>query len=187
MTNRLTWISATLTVVFWSSAFTGIRVGLMAFTPYHLVLLRFLVASAVFLVIAPFAKIGLLPRRAWPRVVASGVLGLTVYHTCLSVGELKVSPATAGFIVSLAPILTGLFSLWLRRERYSPMGWIGVAMSLAGVLTITGVGSPWRADTLWIVVATVATSLYFVIEKPLLEEFRPLEVTAWVTSKGRCP
>ena len=39
--------AAVATVVFWGSAFAGIRAGLHSYSPTHLALLRFLVASLV--------------------------------------------------------------------------------------------------------------------------------------------
>ena len=38
--------SAAITIIFWGSAFAGIRAGLHSYSPAHLALLRFLAASA---------------------------------------------------------------------------------------------------------------------------------------------
>ncbi len=185
--SRKAYLAALITVVFWSSAFVGIRIGLGSFNPYHLVLLRFLVASLVFIVLVPVFKIRPLPRKTWPRVIVSGVVGLTIYHTALSIGEQTVNPATASFIIAGAPIISAIFaSQWLK-EKYTRLGWLGVVISFLGVLVITGFGSSFHSDALLIVLSTVATSIYFIVEKPLLATYRTLDVTAWVTWAGTLP
>ncbi|MGQ9753540.1 MAG: EamA family transporter, partial [Thermaceae bacterium] len=49
--------SALVTLLFWASAFAGIRAGLMGYAPGHLTLLRFLVASVVLLLYALWVRI----------------------------------------------------------------------------------------------------------------------------------
>lgn len=185
--TRKAYLAAIVTVIFWSSAFVGIRIGLASFTPYHLVLLRFLVASLVFVVLAPIFKIRLLPRSTWPRVILSGLVGLTIYHTALSIGEQTVDPATASFIIAGAPIISAILASYFLKERYTRWGWLGVAISFIGVVVITGLGASFHRDALLIVLSTVATSIYFVVEKPLLAQYRTLDVTAWVTWAGTLP
>ncbi len=187
MTNRKAYMAALITVVFWSSAFVGIRIGLGSFSPYHLVLFRFLVASLVFVALVPIFKIKALPRRSWLRVIMSGLVGLTIYHTALSIGEQTVDPATASFIIAGAPIMSAILASCFLKERYTRWGWLGVLISFLGVVIITGVGSSFHRDALLIVLSTVATSVYFVVEKPLLATYRTLDVTAWVTWAGTVP
>ncbi len=185
--SRKAILAALITVLFWSSAFVGIRIGLQSFSPYHLVLLRFLVASGVFVILVPVFKIKALPKSAWLRVILSGVVGLTMYHTALSIGEETVDPATASFIIAGAPIVSAILASNFLKERYTKWGWIGIFISFLGVVVITGVGSSFNRDALLVVFAMVATSIFFIVEKPLLMKHRTIDVTAWVTWAGTLP
>ncbi len=80
-----------ITVFFWASAFAGIRVGLESYSPGHVALLRFLVASAALALYAVARRMRLPELRDLPAVVLSGFLAFTVYHVALNYGESTVS------------------------------------------------------------------------------------------------
>lgn len=177
-----------VTILFWSSAFVGIRVGLRAFSPWHLVLLRFLTASAVLLV-GMLATHGRLipPRRAWARVFLSGLTGFTIYHTALTLGERTVPANTASFIIAAAPLFSSMLGRVFLREQVRVLGWVGMGISFVGVGVLSGFGGGLHWNALLIVLSAASTAVYFVLEKPLLAEFRALDVTAWVTWAGTLP
>lgn len=180
--------SGFVTILFWSSAFVGIRVGLTAFTAWHLVLLRFLTASGVLLGGVVLTRGRLLPPRpAWGRVALSGLAGFTIYHTALTLGERSVAANTASFIIAAAPLFAAVLGSVFLRERLTRIGWAGMALSFVGVGVLSGFGQGFRGDTLLIVLAAAATAVFFVVEKPLLAEYRALDVTAWVTWAGTVP
>ena len=78
-----TLLFAGITITLWASAFPAIRVGLQAFSPVHVALLRYLVAA---LVLAGYAAITRmpLPRRA---DVPGLALGPMVEHLMLWSGH----------------------------------------------------------------------------------------------------
>ena len=55
-----------VTVVFWASAFAGIRVGLQGYPPAHLAILRFVIASLVLGIYAALSHFRLPQRRDGP-------------------------------------------------------------------------------------------------------------------------
>lgn len=186
--NRRALGSGLVTILFWSSAFVGIRVGLTAFSAEHLVLLRFLTASLVLLGAVVLTRGRLLPpRRIWVRVAASGVTGFTVYHTALTLGERTVAASTASFIIAAAPLFSAVLGRAFLKERVTAIGWTGMLLSFGGVAVLSGLGDGFHADALLIVISAASTAAYFVIEKPLLAEYRALDVTAWVTWAGTLP
>ncbi len=184
--SALGW--AFVTILFWSSAFVGIRVGLQAFSAGHVVLLRFLTASIVLLggVLVTRGRL-VPPRRAWGRVAVSGLTGFTIYHTALTLGERTVAASTASFIIAAAPLFSTILARILLKEAIRPWAWAGMAISFFGVAVMSGLGHEWHWDALLIVLAAVSTAVFFVAEKPLLAEFRVIDVTAWVTWAGTLP
>src|SRR5688500_12644360 len=90
--------NALITIVFWASAFAGIRVGLESFSPTSLALLRYLVASLVLLIIAIIRRRPLPQLRDMPAIALLGFLGFSAYNVALNIGEIAVSAGVASFI-----------------------------------------------------------------------------------------
>src|SRR5438552_914619 len=98
-------------IVLWSSAFPGIRAALAGgYPPLHVVLLRFLVASAFFLLIALTGRIRIPHKRDLPIIVLIGFLIVGVYQVALNYGELSITAGAASLLIGTAPIWTALFS-----------------------------------------------------------------------------
>jgi len=92
-------IALIITLIFWASAFAGIRVGLKAYSPGNLVLLRFLTASIALSVYAIITRMPLPERKDLPAIFFLGFLGITVYHLALTYGELKVTAGSASLLI----------------------------------------------------------------------------------------
>ena len=75
------------TIVFWASAFAGIRAGLGAYGPGEIALFRFLVASFVLGGFALLTRMRLPEGRDLPAVFVSGFLAFNVYHVALNYGR----------------------------------------------------------------------------------------------------
>ena len=95
-----------ITLIFWASAFAGIRVGLKAYSPENLVLLRFLTASIALSVYAIISRMTLPEKKDLPAIFFLGFIGITVYHLALTFGELKVTAGSASLLIASGPIFT---------------------------------------------------------------------------------
>ena len=169
------------TLVLWASAFVGIRAGLAGYTPGQVALLRYLVASAVLAAYCRFRRMRLPEPRDWPLIALAGAVGFTVYNLALNAAELRVTAAAASFAGNTAPVFSALMAAVLLGERLALAGWIGISLSLAGVgLIAAGEGTGFRFEpaVLLLLVAPVAQSAYFVLQKPLLGRYGPLAFTA---------
>lgn len=179
-----------VTIVFWASAFAGIRAGLKAFSPGHLTLYRFLVAAAALVVYALVARIPP-PRRAdLGPLFGLSLLGITLYHVCLNYGEVSVPAGTASLIIAAGPVITALLATRFSGERLNALGWLGTLVSLGGVaLLVLGQGEEvdFARGAGLILAAALFTSLYFVFQKPLLARMGPLPFTVWSLIAGTLP
>jgi drug/metabolite transporter (DMT)-like permease len=102
--------AAFTTLVFWASAFRGIRVGLGAYTPGHVALLRYLVASTVLLACSMPAPLRVPARRDLPRLAFLGLAGIAAYNVALNLGERTDPAGEASLLVNMVPISTALFA-----------------------------------------------------------------------------
>jgi drug/metabolite transporter (DMT)-like permease len=177
-----TLVAASVTLLLWASAFAGIRAGLRAYSPPHLALLRFLVASAVLSAYALATRMQLPAWRDLPAVLLMGFLGITVYHIALNYGEVTVTAGAASLLIASAPTFTALLATAFLGERLKTWGWLGIGVSFVGVALITlgereGVQFDWGA--LLILLAAASTSLYFIMQKRYLGRYNALQLAAY--------
>ncbi|HTP58198.1 MAG TPA: DMT family transporter, partial [Spirochaetia bacterium] len=155
-------------LVLWASAFAGIRLGLRGFGPGQLALLRFVIASFSLLVYALVTRLPLPALRDVPMLFLLGFLGFTVYHVGLNAGEVAVPAGAASFIIASVPVFSTLLAVIFLRERLTALGWTGVLVSFLGVAVIsvgTGSGLRFEPAALFIILAAVGESFYFVLQK----------------------
>lgn len=182
-----TLLAITATMVFWASAFAGIKAGLEAYNPGQLALLRFIVASAVLAVYAIVTRVRLPDWRDLPAITLTGFTGITVYHIALNYGEISVTAGAASLLMATAPVFTALLAITILGERMRIRGWLGIMVSFIGVAMITvGEGQALgpNPDAVLVLTAAIATSVFTVLQKPYLTKYRPLEFTAYTIWMG---
>lgn len=171
-----------LALVLWASAFVGIRAGLQAYSPGQLALLRFLIASTALLVYALIKRMRLPLLRDIPGLLLMGFVGITIYHVALNYGEQSVSAGAASILVATVPCFTALLATIFLRERMRRLGWLGVIISFLGVtIVVAGVsgGLHFTPAALLILLASLAESVYFVMQKPYLKKYTGFELTTY--------
>jgi drug/metabolite transporter (DMT)-like permease len=175
------------TVMFWASAFAGIRAGLGAYGPGEIALFRFAVASAILGCIAIARRMRLPERRDLPAVFLAGFLAFTVYHVMLNYGEVAVEAGAASVLINTAPLFTALLAVMFLGERLRPLGWVGMGVSFFGAAMISageGGGFGLAPQALLILVAALSSSIYFVIQKSYLRKYGALAFTTYAVWAG---
>lgn len=192
--NRKVFFIAFFTIIGWASGFAGIRASLLGgFSPGELMLFRFLIASFLFLLYAmyPRSNFKLPKKKDILFIISLGILGITFYHVGVTFGQQTVSAGTASMIVGSAPIFTTLIAVFILKEKMGGFGWVGLGVGFIGVILIT-LGSSGATFTLskgllLVLFATISTSFFFVYQKPLLQRYHPIELTAYFTWAGTIP
>ena len=188
MTERLepkTLAAVIVALLLWASAFAGIKAGLVAYGPGQLALLRFLTASAALAAFAILTRMRMPDAKDVPRLLACGLLGISIYHVALNYGEVTVSASAASLIISLGPVFTALMATAFLGERLTRIGWVGIAIAFSGGAVITlgeGGGLTFEPASLLVLLSAFTTGAYFVVGKPLLDKYSPLEFTSYVLS-----
>jgi drug/metabolite transporter (DMT)-like permease len=179
------------TVITWASAFPAIRAVLVtyhrAYSPGPLALLRFLIASAVLAILAPFARVGLPRLRDVPGLALLGACGVAIYHLLLNYGALTVPAGPTALLVNTAPIFTALLAMLFLGERLAPWGWVGIVVSFTGAAVIAGTkkgGLAVEPGALMILLAAVIVAVYFVGQKPYLRRYGAMAVTTYALWSG---
>jgi len=179
-------ICVVIAMLTWSSAYAAISYALAAFTPGEVALARLSLALICFLGWLRLRGIALPPLRAWPPLMALGVMGLTLYHLCLNDAETAIPSGTAAIILALSPAVTGVASaLWLS-EKLSARTIAGLVVAMAGVVLVvltSGQSVSFQPKAALVLVSVLATSFYFVGQKPFLGRYG-IEAVTTVTFIG---
>lgn len=167
----------------WASSYTGISFALRSYSPGAMGLFRYLVAACCMTCVYL-----MLPKRRIPTIkelvsfLILGIIGFSYYNYALNTGELSVSPGITSFIISQTPIFTTIFAMFLLREIVRVRAWLGIGVSVFGIILIA-IGSMahthFDLGILWVLTATISVSGYFVLQKPLLKKFHPIEVATF--------
>lgn len=180
-------ISLGLTIIFWASAFAGIRAGLEEYSPGHVALIRMLVASVVLVIYALLVRMRPPEARDLPIILLCGFLAFTVYHVALSYGEVTVAAGPASLLINTAPIFTALLATAFLGERLRAIGWVGLAVSFVGAVLIglgEGEGFSIAPGAFIILIAAVSVSIYLIIQKPYLQKYGALNFTSYAIWAG---
>ncbi|MEC2077618.1 DMT family transporter [Metabacillus fastidiosus] len=192
--NKKVFLLAFITIIIWGSTFAAIRVSLQGgYSAGHLVLIRFLIASSIFLIYAlwPGVQFQLPKKEDVIKILALGWVGITIYHIGVTFGELTVEAGTAGMIIGSAPVFTSLIAVIVLKEKLGLFGWAGLFVGFIGIILIT-IGTTGQSfhiseGALFMLLAAVAASVFFVFQKPLFSRYKPIELTAYFTWAGTLP
>ncbi len=174
----------------WASAFAAIRAALDGYTPGHLTLLRFLVASVVIAGYGLVMRLRLPRSRDLPSIALAGFLGITIYHTTLNYGEVTVTAGSASLLVNTAPVFTALLATGFLGERLRRWGWAGIAVSFLGAALIgfgESAGLDFDPGALLLIASALSFSLYAILQRPYLSRYTPIEFTACAIWAGTLP
>ena len=105
-------------MLLWASSYPGIRMGLHAYSPAHLAVLRYAAAS---LTLGGYALVRRPRRPAFRdlvKIALLGLVGIAYYGVALNAGELSVPSAVASFLINTAPIFVALVGVMVMNSRY---------------------------------------------------------------------
>jgi drug/metabolite transporter (DMT)-like permease len=190
-----------LTMTIWGSTFAVTKELIVGFPPLTLAFVRVAIAS---LVLLPFA----LARRRrdtaavassadarqsssrlpWGAICAMGFIGVALYYAVFNFSLVYASASQGALLQSCLPAMTALVAvLWLR-EYASPIRWVGIALSMVGVVVVFSGAQSQGGDSaalgnLLMFVTTILWGFYTSIAKRVAQ-FDAVAVTAGVTGVG---
>lgn len=176
------------TIIFWASAFVGIRMGLKSYTPGPLALLRYGIASiAIIPLYIKYRSHAQLTKTELVTAFLAGFLGIGFYNAALNYGELTVPAGIASFTIGQVPIFTALLALFLLKEKLSISGWIGIFISMIGISIITISQSSalsFNVGVIYILLAAISASFFIILQKPLLKKINAIEFVSLAIWSG---
>ena len=151
----------------WGYTFVPVQKAVAVYPLFAFLAVRFAISTAA---LAPFAwrPLRVLPRGGWAAGLGAGTLLAAAYG--LQTAGLELTTVTStGFITGLYVVFTPLIALAAFRTPVPAPVWIGVVLSLAGLMLLSGApGGSWVGNLL-VLGNAVAQSLQIVA----MERFAP--------------
>ncbi|MCL2828596.1 MAG: DMT family transporter [Oscillospiraceae bacterium] len=180
-------IAALATAFLWASAFPAVKYLLDYYSAESIMLLRFFIASLTLLIVAVVKKVKLPERKDLPLFALGGFVGIFLYAWLFITGTDAVPSGVSSFLIASAPVFTALLSVSILKEKVRLFSWIGMAVSLCGLLIITASqmsGFTMNMGVVLLVGASIATSVYTIVQRRLTKKYTPLEATVYTVCFG---
>ena len=107
--------------------------------------IRFLIAGVLLAGFA-LATEGRIPRpqtgSEWGIVCGLALTGIFLYALCFFHGLKEITAGRGALVVALTPVLVALGAWFMGQEKMTPVKLAGIAIALAGCLTVVGNGNP---------------------------------------------
>ncbi|MFJ2491240.1 DMT family transporter [Pseudomonas iridis] len=171
----------------WAYSPTGVHIGLQAYDPGHLALLRFLLASVFMAVIAAFKGLQLPRVRDVPLLFALGFFAVSLHHVALNIGQQSVSAGASSVLAQSSPLFSTLLARFVFKDQISVWRWGCVLLGLVGVAIVVSGDRGVReidAHGLLILLAAVSWSIYFALQKHHARRYDGLSLTCYAVWSG---
>ncbi|WPN49005.1 DMT family transporter [Pseudomonas sp. P8_241] len=174
-------------VTCWGYSPTGIHIGLQAYDPGHLALLRFLIASGFMALVAVFRGIRLPALRDLPLLFGLGFFAVSLHHVAINFGQQGVSAGASSVLAQTTPLFSTLLARFVFKDRVTLWRWGCVLLGLIGaVIVVTGDHGLASIDAhgLLILLAAVSWSLYFALQKHHTGRYDGLTLVCYTVWSG---
>ena len=165
----------------WGSSFILMKLGLRAFTPIEVALLR---VSISFLVLSPFVlyHIRTIPRNKWKWLAAAGFLGNGVPAFMFALGLSRINSSLGGIINATAPLFTLTVGTLFFSMNFGKNSIWGVFIGLIGTVYLIVFSGQGKGDTdmvyiLFPLIGSLCYGFSSNIIKLKLKELKPIVVT----------
>lgn len=176
----MAYLLLTLTALFWAGNFVLGRSMHLVISPIVMAELRWLLAL---LLISPF----LLPKlnknkklimKHWPLLILLSTLSVACFNTFIYLGLTITTATNATILQSIIPIIMLILSACWLKEAVSKQQWLGVSISLSGVLILVTKGQllnllnyPISQGDIYVLIAVILWATYSVLLR-----YRPSEL-----------
>jgi drug/metabolite transporter (DMT)-like permease len=159
--------------------------------PFGLNVVRVLVTTALFWLMLLFEKPDKkIQQKDLPLFLLCGLTGVAI-NQLLFIKGLSMTFSTHGALLMLCtPIMITIAALFFLKERLTTGRLIGLLLGIGGATVLilskekSGSGSNVLLGDIFIIINAISYSFYFVLVKPLILKYSPLQVITWVFTMG---
>lgn len=188
------------TMAFFANVFFGLNFILIklvvpaALAPFTLNIIRVGGALVLFMLLAVWLPKGFftpVQKKHWLPLVAASLCGITI-NQLLFIKGLSITSAThASLLMLITPVFITLMATFFLKEKLGWKAWAGLSIALGGAVVlisgktalVKGGSTIWLGDVM-VLANAVIYSFYFILVKPLMQVYKPLQVIIMVFFVG---
>ena len=200
MNNFLVHLKLFLVAVIWGFGWPAGRVVASEILPFMASWLRYVIATASFLLFLKLSKQWMIPNKSeWSRIFLIGFFSTCVYQAFFMFGMQYTAAGDASLMITFNPLFTAILAVIFLSEKMYLNLIIGLIMGMAGVgilfyyspnidipladrvignILIAGAALSWACNTILMKRAMTASANN--ATRPL----NPLELTVWSSAAG---
>lgn len=124
------------------------------------------------------------------RLFLCGLFGVSVNQMLFIKGLTMTTAIHASLLALCSPILITILAFWILKEKITVIKIAGLLLGIVGsALLVTGkqsAGQPkdYLLGDILIILNAISYAVYFILVKPLMERYTPLQVIRWVFTFG---
>ena len=124
------------------------------------------------------------------RLLLCAITGIAINQLFFLKGLSLTYPIHAALLLLITPILIVFIAAWLLKERIGVIKVAGLTLGLSGALVLilakdsSGNATDVLTGDIFIIINAISYTFYFILVKPLMEEYPPLHVVRWVFTFG---
>ena len=174
-----------LIALIWGANMSVVKHALGEFDPIAFNALRLAVSALILYAIARFVDGRVLIERSdWGRLLLLGIVGNTLYQGIFIVALDRTKAGNAAMLLAAITVFTALLSRLRGHERLSPLGWVGITVSISGVYLIIressgiAMSQSTLVGDLLMVVTALCWAIYTVASQRLMQTYPPITFTS---------
>lgn len=179
------WALFVSLAMIWGSSFLFIAIGLDAFHPGLVTLLR-VGLGAAFLALIPKTRAIKIDREDRFKVGLIAAIWVAIPFTLFPIAQQWIDSAVAGMLNGATPIFTALLATVLLRALPGPLQIAGLVVGFVGILAIAlpsaGTGATAAIGVILVVLATVCYAVSLNLVTPLQQKYGSLPLMARILS-----
>ena len=165
----------------WGSSFLLMAIGLDAFHPGVVTLLRVVLGASI-LALIPKARATKIDREDRHHIVVLAAIWVAIPFTLFPIAQQWIDPAIAGMLNGATPIFTALLATVLLRSLPGPLQIAGLVIGFAGILAIAlpsaGGDATAAIGVILVILATVGYAVSLNMVPPLQQKYGSLPLMA---------
>ncbi len=129
-------------------------------------------------------------RRDIGRFVLCALTGVAINQMLFIKGLTMTSTVHASLLMLTTPLLIAVFAFLVLKETVTKSKVAGLVLGIGGALVLilskenTAHAADYLLGDMLILVNAISYSVYFILVKPLMERYSPLQVIRWVFTLG---
>jgi drug/metabolite transporter (DMT)-like permease len=159
--------------------------------PAALNLVRVIVTSLLFWILFLFQKNSVrIQKKDRTRLALCALFGVTINQLFFIKGLTLSTPIHGALLILATPVFILLFSLLMRTESFTRSKGIGLILAICGGIVLirarsdSAIGSNIFWGDILITINAISYAIYFLLAKPLIQEYGPLPVIRTAFSLG---